>query len=180
MKHYLFQLIFGIVVLSPLKGAEGLTATELTESDVLTLLNARGWSFSFSPAKPVRRLDVLVYEVRTDGAGNTKTSIHRACTLGMLPKERTYPIKMLLVGRELHTSIDAAKGSIELSDDFIMGTFEYRKSGSSDKDKDERRFLIEVGNKKEFKGKAPFKTELRFRIFENLDQATLIQLLGGD
>jgi hypothetical protein len=99
--------------------------------------------------------------------------------LGMLPKERIFPIKMLLVGNELHAMIDAAKSSIKVSEDFTPGAAEYRKTGDCKEDKNGRRFLIEVGIKNEFKGKGSFKSELKFKIYENLDQAALKLLLDG-
>ena len=178
-KHRLLGAVLSTFLALPVLGAEPLQETEFTSTDAIRLLNAKGWSFSYSPGKPVRRLDILIYEERTDQAGKTETTIRHSCMLGMLPKERVFPIKMLLVGNELHAMIDAAKSSIKVSEDFTLGAAEYRKTGDCKEDKNGRRFLIEMGNKNEFKGKGPFKSELKFKIFENLDQATLKLLLDG-
>jgi hypothetical protein len=178
-KHRLLGAVLSMFLALPVLGAEPLQETEFTSTDAIRLLNAKGWSFSYSPAKPVRRLDILIYEERTDQAGKTETTIRHSCMLGMLPKERIFPIKMLLVGNELHAMIDAAKSSIKVSEDFTPGAAEYRKTGDCKEDKNGRRFLIEVGIKNEFKGKGSFKSELKFKIYENLDQAALKLLLDG-
>ena len=121
----------------------------------------------------------MIYEERTDQAGKTKTTIRHACMLGMLPRERVFPIKMLLVGNELHTMIDAAGRSIRVSEDFAPDAAYYQQTGDCKEDQSGRRFLIEVGNKKDFKGQAPFKNALKFKIYENLDQPQLKLLLDG-
>ena len=171
--------ILGLILAWPLCGADPLKETEFTARDAIRLLNAKAWSFSYSPPKPVRRLDVLIYEERTDDAGKTRTTIHYGCTLGMLPKERIFPIKLLLVGNDLHIAIDSSANKIKVSDEFVPKPVGYRKTGDCKEDKNRRRFLIEVGNEKENNGQAPFKNELKFRIYENLDQPTLNLLLGG-
>lgn len=178
MKCHILHPLLSIIIFCSVAGAGELKETEFSARDALTLLNAQAWSFSYSPSNPTRRLNVLIYETRTE-KGKVKTLIHHACTLGMLPVERVFKIKMLLVENELHTSIDAGRRSIKVSDDFITGTFEYRKGGNAVKDDEGRQFMLEIGNEKEYKGKAPFKTELKFKVFENLDQATLKQLLNG-
>lgn len=178
-KHRLLVAVLSTFLAWPLSGAEPLQETEFTSTDALRILNAKGWSFSYSPAKPARRLDILIYEERTDQAGKTETKIRHSCMLGMRAQERIFPIKLLLVGNELHAMIDASKSSIKISDDFGAGSAQYRRTGDCKEDKNGRRFLVEVGNKHEFKGQPPFKSELKFKIYENLDQATLKLLLDG-
>lgn len=178
-KHRLLGAVLSTFLALPVFGAEPLQETEFTSTDAIRLLNAKGWSFTYSPAKPVRRLDILIYEERTDQAGKTVTTIRHSCMLGMVPKERVFPIKMLIVGNELHAMIDAAKSSIKVSEDFTLGAAEYIQTGDCKEDQSGRRFLIEVGNKKDFKGQAPFKNALKFKIYENLDQPKLKLLLDG-
>ena len=170
---------FGMFLALPLLGAGELKGTEFTADDAMRMLNAKGWSFTYSPAKPVGRLDILIFEERTDQAGNTKTTVRHACMLGMVRRERVFPIKLLIVGNEIHARIDAAGGTVKVSEDFALGAVEYRRTGDCKEDQKGRRFLIEVGNKKEFKGQGTFKNELKFKIYEDLDQPTLKLLLDG-
>ncbi len=89
--------------------AQQVDETDLTSDDVLSLINADAWAFSYKPKIPTKSLHLLVYEELTDEKGKTTTSIRKAMWMGMRPNpDRVFKIMMILKDRELNSRISAA------------------------------------------------------------------------
>ena len=172
---------FGLSLSGFLFAGDLMKQTEFTKDDALSMILGKGWSFSYAPTKPVGRLDLLIFEEKTDEAGKTTTTVRRGTMLGMgAPREGPFDIKLLLVGEVLHLSIDSGGSTIKLSDSFAFSAVQYRGDKGCKEDAQGRWSLIEIGNSEDYKGNPPFNMQLKFKIFENLDQPSLDKLLRGD